>query len=226
VILCGILLKGTGDTSRNLCKCCYGASDILEDDRDSISGCRICGFFGYSTRVLPTSSSSRSLNHSDPVPFCSDDYNNGWVVETPTRQLASGAVPFLPLIFSASKVPTVDTLRNCVGKAHELSRCKVYKYLEHQPAVNHPPQLLFVLYVILIFSILRWLCSSTPMLRRAMFFKSRNQSPFSQHLNLGRIWRFRQVTSQWPRKSRPILSLLYLFNGLDRGNVGNAETQG
>jgi hypothetical protein len=24
----------------------------------------------------------------------------------------------------------------------------------------------------------------------------------------------------------PLLSLLYLFNGLDRGNVGNAETQG
>jgi hypothetical protein len=24
----------------------------------------------------------------------------------------------------------------------------------------------------------------------------------------------------------PFLSLLYLFNGLDRGNVGNAETQG
>ena len=24
----------------------------------------------------------------------------------------------------------------------------------------------------------------------------------------------------------PVLSLLYLFNGLDRGNVGNAETQG
>lgn len=24
----------------------------------------------------------------------------------------------------------------------------------------------------------------------------------------------------------PILSLLYLFNGLDKGNVGNAETQG
>lgn len=24
----------------------------------------------------------------------------------------------------------------------------------------------------------------------------------------------------------PILSLLYLFNGLDRGNVGNAQTQG
>jgi len=24
----------------------------------------------------------------------------------------------------------------------------------------------------------------------------------------------------------PLLSLLYLFNGLDRSNVGNAETQG
>lgn len=24
----------------------------------------------------------------------------------------------------------------------------------------------------------------------------------------------------------PLLSLLYLFNGLDRGNVGNAQTQG
>lgn len=24
----------------------------------------------------------------------------------------------------------------------------------------------------------------------------------------------------------PVLSLLYLFNGLDKGNVGNAETQG
>jgi hypothetical protein len=24
----------------------------------------------------------------------------------------------------------------------------------------------------------------------------------------------------------PLLSILYLFNGLDRGNVGNAETQG
>lgn len=24
----------------------------------------------------------------------------------------------------------------------------------------------------------------------------------------------------------PILSILYLFNGLDKGNVGNAETQG
>ena len=24
----------------------------------------------------------------------------------------------------------------------------------------------------------------------------------------------------------PFLSLLYLFNGLDRGNVGNAQTQG
>ena len=24
----------------------------------------------------------------------------------------------------------------------------------------------------------------------------------------------------------PLLSLLYLFNGLDRGNIGNAETQG
>lgn len=24
----------------------------------------------------------------------------------------------------------------------------------------------------------------------------------------------------------PVLSLLYLFNGLDRGNVGNAQTQG
>jgi len=198
VILCSILLKRTGDTSRNLCNCCDGAPEILVDDRGGISG-----FFGYSTRMLPTSSSSRSLNPSDPVPFCSNDYNNWWTVETPTRQLASGAVPFLPLIFSASKVPTVDTPRTCVGKAHELSRCKVYKYLEHQPAINHPPQFLFVLYVILIFSILRWLCSSTPILRRAMFFKSRNQNPFSQHLNLGKIWRFRQVTSQRPRKSRP-----------------------
>lgn len=24
----------------------------------------------------------------------------------------------------------------------------------------------------------------------------------------------------------PLLSLLYLFNGLDRGNIGNAQTQG
>lgn len=24
----------------------------------------------------------------------------------------------------------------------------------------------------------------------------------------------------------PLLSLLYMFNGLDRGNIGNAETQG
>jgi hypothetical protein len=36
----------------------------------------------------------------------------------------------------------------------------------------------------------------------------------------------RQVNRKMDTALLPFLSLLYLFNGLDRSNVGNAETQG
>lgn len=36
----------------------------------------------------------------------------------------------------------------------------------------------------------------------------------------------RSLNRKLDRVLLPALSLLYLFNGLDRGNIGNADTQG
>lgn len=36
----------------------------------------------------------------------------------------------------------------------------------------------------------------------------------------------RRVNRKMDLAMLPVLSILYLFNGLDKGNVGNAETQG
>jgi len=55
---------------------------------------------------------------------------------------------------------------------------------------------------------------------------SANETQFPEDLDIIHRRLHRRVNLKMDLALLPLLSLLYLFNGLDRGNVGNAETQG